>query len=260
MVWVVRTTRSLQTGINGFIANLAVSDITLSLFCTPFQFYAAFKQRWDLPVFMCKFCPFAQSCSVNVSVFTLIAISCDRYAAIMNPMGHKSTSMHKAKGVVGGIWLASIVFALPTAYFHKFGYINDANDFITGTRPFCSLNTHNVFPHKFVNGTINKIDFEDDPFEFLKNPSKVYHMLVIFFQFAVPYAIMVYQYFQMAYKLCTTQTPGNPQGDRDSVIRKNKSKSVIMMITVIVLFAICWLPWHIYHFSNTITSVSSFLK
>ena len=38
----------------------------------------ALLQRWDLPVFMCKFCPFTPTLSLNVSIFTLVVISMDR--------------------------------------------------------------------------------------------------------------------------------------------------------------------------------------
>jgi leucokinin receptor len=79
VIWVVASSRSMQNVTNFFIANLAVSDVIIAIFCIPFQFYAALLQRWDLPEFMCKFCPFAQILSVNVSIFTLVAISLDRY-------------------------------------------------------------------------------------------------------------------------------------------------------------------------------------
>lgn len=51
-----------------------------------FQFQAALLQRWNLPEFMCPFCPFVQTVSVNVSVFTLTAIAVDRHRAIINPL------------------------------------------------------------------------------------------------------------------------------------------------------------------------------
>ena len=35
--------------------------------------------RWDLPEFMCQFCPTVQILSVNVSIFTLVAIALDRW-------------------------------------------------------------------------------------------------------------------------------------------------------------------------------------
>jgi leucokinin receptor len=50
------------------------------------QFQAALLQRWNLPHFMCAFCPFVQVLSVNVSVFTLTAIAVDRHRAILNPL------------------------------------------------------------------------------------------------------------------------------------------------------------------------------
>lgn len=43
-------------------------------------------QRWNLPEFMCAFCPYVQMVTVNVSVFTLTAIAVDRHRAIINPL------------------------------------------------------------------------------------------------------------------------------------------------------------------------------
>ena len=83
VIWVVASSHSMQNVTNFFIANLAVSDVTIAIFCIPFQFYAALLQRWDWPEFMCKFCPFAQILSVNVSIFTLVAISLDRYVLLI---------------------------------------------------------------------------------------------------------------------------------------------------------------------------------
>lgn len=50
------------------------------------QFQAALLQRWNLPHFMCAFCPFVQILCVNVSVFTLTAIAVDRHRAILKPL------------------------------------------------------------------------------------------------------------------------------------------------------------------------------
>lgn len=69
----------MHTITNFFIANLALADVTIGMFAIPFQFQAAILQRWNLPEFMCPFCPFVQAVSVNVSVFTLTAIAIDRH-------------------------------------------------------------------------------------------------------------------------------------------------------------------------------------
>ena len=44
VIWVVSTTKTMQTVHNGLIANLACSDIVIAIFCIPFQFYAALLQ------------------------------------------------------------------------------------------------------------------------------------------------------------------------------------------------------------------------
>ena len=65
VMYVVLVSRRMQTVTNFYIANLALSDVVLALFCIPFQFRAALIQRWDLPEFMCQFCPFIQTLSVS---------------------------------------------------------------------------------------------------------------------------------------------------------------------------------------------------
>lgn len=86
VIWIVLTTKQMQTITNMFIANLALADVIIAMFAIPFQFQAAVLQRWNLPDFMCPFCPFVQLLSVNVSVFTLTAIAVDRHRAIINPL------------------------------------------------------------------------------------------------------------------------------------------------------------------------------
>jgi len=54
------TGRRMNTVINLYIGNLAIADVVIAIFCIPFQFQAAILQRWDLPEFMCKLCPFVQ--------------------------------------------------------------------------------------------------------------------------------------------------------------------------------------------------------
>ena len=78
VIYVVTVAPRMRTVTNYYIANLAFADVTIALFAIPFQFHAALWQRWDLPEFMCQFCPTVQILSVNVSIFTLVAISMDR--------------------------------------------------------------------------------------------------------------------------------------------------------------------------------------
>jgi len=61
VIWIIVSSRRMQrSATNCFIANLAMADIAIGLFSVPFQFQAALLQRWNLPEFMCAFCPFVQ--------------------------------------------------------------------------------------------------------------------------------------------------------------------------------------------------------
>ena len=78
VLWIVKATKALQNVNNLLVANLAVTDITISVICTPFQFFAALMQRWDMPEIMCKLCPYVQNVCVNVQILNLILIAKDR--------------------------------------------------------------------------------------------------------------------------------------------------------------------------------------
>ena len=80
VIYVVVVSPRMRTVTNFYIANLAFADVTIAMFAIPFQFHAAIMQRWDLPEFMCQFCPTLGILSVNISIFTLVAIAMDRYA------------------------------------------------------------------------------------------------------------------------------------------------------------------------------------
>ncbi|KAL3210068.1 hypothetical protein MRX96_037415 [Rhipicephalus microplus] len=115
VLWIVASSRRMQTITNLFIANLAVADVIIGVFSIPFQFQAALLQRWALPYFMCAFCPYVQVVSVNVSVFTLTAIAVERYRAITSPLKARFCSKATAKLLVLIIWLSSLVVASPNA-------------------------------------------------------------------------------------------------------------------------------------------------
>ena len=84
VIYVVIVSPRMRTVTNFYIANLAFADVTIAMFAFPFQFHAALVQRWDLPEFMCKFCPTVGVLSVNISIFTLVALALDRYVLRLN--------------------------------------------------------------------------------------------------------------------------------------------------------------------------------
>src|SRR5205085_3198482 len=113
VLWIVVRSNLKKTVTNLFIANLAVADIIIGAFAIPFPFQAALLLKWLLPYFMCSFCPTVQVVSLNLSIFTLVALSIDRHRAVTQPLKPRIT---KTTGVIVilFIWFISVLTAIPT--------------------------------------------------------------------------------------------------------------------------------------------------
>lgn len=90
--YIVQSTPRMRTVTNFFIANLAVGDILMSLFCIPSSFISIFiLGYWPFGIALCYLVNYSQAVSVLVSAYTLVAISIDRYIAIMWPLKPRIT-------------------------------------------------------------------------------------------------------------------------------------------------------------------------
>ncbi|EPQ04865.1 Galanin receptor type 1 [Myotis brandtii] len=109
---------------NLFILNLSIADLAYLLFCIPFQATVYALPTWVLGAFICKFTHYFFTVSMLVSIFTLVAMSVDRYVAIVH--SRRSSSLRVSRNALlgmGFIWALSIAMASPVAYhqglFHR---------------------------------------------------------------------------------------------------------------------------------------------
>ncbi|GBP14164.1 RYamide receptor [Eumeta japonica] len=265
VMWVVGTSRRMQSVTNCYIANLALADIVIGLFAVPFQFQAALLQRWLLPHFMCPFCPFVQALSVNVSVFTLTAIAVDRHRAIITPLS-AHTSKRVAKWIIVFIWVLALSLAAPMAMswevimadeydperdpdLREISYLFSRTNIpvtnvFRATEPVrhVEINTERSFP---VTNIFYKKPF-CAPSEFGSHSLAIYRLLLYVFQYVIPLCVITFAYAHMAMKLWGARAPGNAQESRDANQMKNKKKVIKMLVIVVALFALCWLPLQSY--------------
>ncbi|XP_052133365.1 RYamide receptor-like [Frankliniella occidentalis] len=215
VLWVVATSRRMQSVTNCFIANLALADVIIGLFAIPFQFQAALLQRWSLPEFMCPFCPFVQVLSVNVSVFTLTAIAVDRHRAVLSPLSSPPTKF-RAKVMIVIIWLLSLALAMPMVMALGVVQVPDETavpppdlalgladvevPIVPSTKPFCKLT--GMTDHGML----------------------IYRMILVVVQYLTPLIIISLVYTRMAHRLWGSRAPGNAEDSRDATLLKNKKK------------------------------------
>ncbi|XP_049612223.1 neuromedin-B receptor isoform X3 [Syngnathus scovelli] len=120
LVKIFVSTSAMRSVPNIFISSLAAGDLLLLVTCVPVDALRFFSKEWILGEVACKLLPAVQLTSVGVSVFTLTALSADRYKAIVKPMDiQASGAVLRTCAKAAAIWLLSVLLAVPEAIFSQ---------------------------------------------------------------------------------------------------------------------------------------------
>lgn len=109
---VVCRERKMKNVTNYFIVNLAAADLSVLLICIPFDFGEQVTAKWPYGGFLCRLIYPLQTMATTASVFTLVAISLNRFLAIVYPL-RPQLSTSDAKKIIGVIWLLSVALVSP---------------------------------------------------------------------------------------------------------------------------------------------------
>ncbi|XP_058819044.1 octopamine receptor 2-like [Topomyia yanbarensis] len=112
--------KRMRTVTNVYLLNLAISDLLLGVFCMPFTLVGQVLRKFIFGGIMCKLIPYFQAVSVSVAVWTLVAISLERYFAICRPLSSRrwQTQFHAYK-MIGIVWLLSFLVNSPLCYVQR---------------------------------------------------------------------------------------------------------------------------------------------
>lgn len=241
VVYLVATTKSLHNTTHYLLANLAISDILLAVVCIPFQFYAALIQRWDLPHFMCKLCPFTQIFSVNVSIFTQIAIALDRYGATTQPLSNSDNSRTK-KRIFVLIWAIAFLLASPVPSFFQIRYLRDAE--YRGMKPYCS-SWSDEEAHKYGAIMPSKANLTSFAPSWMTHEN--YVLATFTYQYLIPVVFIGVMYIHMCIVVWKRNIPGINLDEQAKELWRQKKKIIRIKIWILLAFVVCWLPWQIIH-------------
>lgn len=113
LILTVLKNKTMRNAPNIFIVSLAIGDLLLILVSVPFTATIYTFTEWPYGETLCKLNEFLQALSLGVSVFTLTALSADRYVAIVDPMKrHKNSSMADTLLIAGIVWIISTALAV----------------------------------------------------------------------------------------------------------------------------------------------------
>lgn len=186
-----------NTDISGFLINLAVADLAMTLICIPFSFTTAMLQEWIFPEVMCPILLFTQLLSVTVSVYTNTAISIDRFVAITYPMKLMSRSRKYVRWAILVIWLVSIALCSVQLIVAK-----------VKVGPNCEMVCNEVWSDDDVNKS-SKL-------------RRIYTIIILVITYIIPVGFIAIMYGLVCTQLWKRTTPGASDQARDSRLLKTK--------------------------------------
>ncbi|XP_022533214.2 neuromedin-K receptor [Astyanax mexicanus] len=211
--WVILAHRRMRTVTNYFLLNLAVADASLAALNTPVNFIYAARGQWYFGLAYCRFHNFYPVAAVFASIYTMTAIAVDRYMAIIHPLKPRFSAT-VTKVVIACVWGAAVVLAFPLCFYSATKTVRQ--------RTLCYV----AWPR-----------LPDDTF--------MYHIIVAVLVYLLPLVVMGITYSLVGVTLWGSSLPGHTSENYVDQLQA-KRKVVKMMLVVVVTFAICWLPYHVY--------------
>ncbi|XP_076066045.1 rhodopsin-like [Oratosquilla oratoria] len=108
VLWIFSISKTLRSGINILIVNLAFSDLMMMLTQFPILVTNSFNQKWMLGALACEVYGFCGALFGTISIITMTLIAIDRYNAIVTPFAGRRLNTTKAVMWVVGIWVYSL--------------------------------------------------------------------------------------------------------------------------------------------------------
>ena len=208
----------MRNSMNTLIANMAVADLLMTIDIPYVVKWLFVYDKW-FGTFagsaLCKFFHSAQSASVACSVFSLVAISFDRSFAILFPLRTIFTR-NVVRLCIALTWLGALAFAVPlmiaTTVVSK-GDDHLCNEWAWGQ----------------------------------KLSARVYASTLFTLTYVVPLILIALTYTLTGLRLWSRKLPGhrNLLSNAHKKARATGKRATVMLITVVVVFALFWMPFQV---------------
>ncbi|KAM4808788.1 pyroglutamylated RF-amide peptide receptor [Rhinophrynus dorsalis] len=228
VLYVVTRSKAMRTVTNIFICSLALSDLLIAFFCIPFTMFQNISSNWLGGAFACKMVPFVQSTAIVTEILTMTCIAVERHQGIVHPLKMKwQYTNRRAFTMLGIVWLIAALVGIPMWHVQ---HLEVKYDFLFEKQYVCCLEEWSSQVHQ-----------------------KIYTTFILVILFLLPLTLMLLLYSKIGYELWIKKRVGDASvlqtihGNEMSKISRKKKRAIIMMVTVVVLFAVCWAPFHVVH-------------
>ncbi|XP_077977623.1 bombesin receptor subtype-3-like [Glandiceps talaboti] len=223
LVRIVVMNRNMRSVPNIFITSLAMGDLLLLLVFVPFNAITYLTTSWPLGEISCKIMNGVRIASTGVSVFTLTALSADRYNAIVNPISQKASNKMRRTYVISiCIWFMSMLLGIPTFIYAR------------------------LFEYHYGDGTVAYF-CQAIPM-YMTTVLKIHTASAFVVLYLVPLGIISVYYTLIACKLIRSSRgiPGESIRSDNKQLRDRKRLAKVILVFVLI-FLVCWLPYHVFY-------------
>ncbi|XP_036406945.1 pyroglutamylated RF-amide peptide receptor [Megalops cyprinoides] len=228
VVYIVVRKRAMQTATNIFICSLAVSDLLITFFCIPFTLLQNISSEWLGGVLVCKTVPFVQTTAIVTGILTMTCIAVERYQGIVYPLKMKRQyTPQRAYKMLGVVWIAAVIVGSPMLFVQQ---LEVKYDFLYDHHHVCCQERWRSVTHR-----------------------QVYATFILVALFLLPLTAMLILYSRIGIELWIRKRVGDSSvlstmnHSEVNKISRKKKRAVKMMITIVLLFTICWAPFHTVH-------------
>ncbi|XP_052368608.1 pyroglutamylated RF-amide peptide receptor-like isoform X2 [Oncorhynchus keta] len=186
------------------------------------------SSEWLGGVLICKTIPFVQTMAIVTGILTMTCIAVERYQGIVYPLKmRRQYTPKRAYKMLGLVWSASVVVGSPMLFVQQ---LEVKYDFLYDHHHVCCQERWRSLVHR-----------------------QVYTTFIMVALFLMPMAAMLFLYTRIGIELWIRKRVGdssvlNTMNHREvNKISRKKKRAVKMMITIVLLFTICWAPFHTVH-------------
>ncbi|XP_002735583.1 galanin receptor 2a-like [Saccoglossus kowalevskii] len=218
VLYVILKNGAMKTVTNLFLLNLALADLVFLVFSVPFSASLYLHSEWLFGDFCCKLTIYLTYVCYEVSVITLTVMSVDRYYAVVHPMRSRiHRTLQRTLLTLVVIW---IVCLIGSSHAIKVG--DSVMILRYGTYQYTCLEWWSVEGRK----------------QFITCGFVIFYCL--------PLVTVAFAYALMARRLWVSVSP--TMGSDDAQLRtvQTRRKIARLVLAVVVVFALCWLPFHIF--------------
>ncbi|CAG5108616.1 Similar to Npffr2: Neuropeptide FF receptor 2 (Mus musculus) [Cotesia congregata] len=245
VITVVVKYQHMRSITNYFVVNLSIADLLVTLICMPMSVSQAISIIWNYGEIMCKLFYYLQGVAVAASVFTITAMSVDRYLAVRSPMDlHRMFNRKTTIMTIITLWFIALTIFAPLL---KAVSLENLDLQLNLTLVVMAAENESL---KILEPPSLLVCSED--FKPLGIHAHVFGTFCFVLVYAIPGFVVILAYSLMGRTLCARKPPfdydcnaGSASSQQGFRLMRERKRVAWILLTLAILFALCWLPYNV---------------